>query len=88
MILKINKFFFQDINNLVFATAKPGAQNDDNTSIASSSDNEPERGHWASPVEFVLSCVNYAVGLGNVWRFPHLVFRNGGGKLFNYFFKK
>lgn len=69
---------FQDIDNIHFATAKPGTQNDDSTSI--SSENDPERGHWASPVEFVLSCVNYAVGLGNVWRFPHLVFRNGGGK--------
>lgn len=72
----------QDIDNIKFATAKPGAQNDDSTSI--SSENDLERGHWASPLEFVLSCVNYAVGLGNVWRFPHLVFRNGGGELYNF----
>lgn len=38
-----------------------------------------ERGNWGKPIEFVLSCLNYAVGLGNVWRFPHLAFRNGGG---------
>lgn len=38
-----------------------------------------ERGNWGNPIEFVLSCLNYAVGLGNVWRFPHLAFRNGGG---------
>lgn len=75
---KFYLFYFQDINNLNFATAKPGANDSDNASIIS--DDEPERGHWASPLEFVLSCVNYAVGLGNVWRFPHLVFRNGGGE--------
>lgn len=38
-----------------------------------------DRGNWGNPIEFVLSCLNYAVGLGNVWRFPHLAFRNGGG---------
>lgn len=41
---------------------------------------EPKRGNWGSQLEFTLACIGYAVGLGNVWRFPHLVYRNGGGK--------
>jgi len=38
-----------------------------------------DRPQYASKVELLLSLVGYAVGLGNIWRFPYLVFTYGGG---------
>uniref|UniRef100_H3CRA5 Transporter n=1 Tax=Tetraodon nigroviridis TaxID=99883 RepID=H3CRA5_TETNG len=37
------------------------------------------RGQWASKTEYILVVAGQVVGLGNVWRFPYLCYKNGGG---------
>lgn len=38
-----------------------------------------KRGQWSSNIGFILAAAGSAVGLGNLWKFPYLAGKNGGG---------
>uniref|UniRef100_A0A8C5P8I0 Transporter n=1 Tax=Leptobrachium leishanense TaxID=445787 RepID=A0A8C5P8I0_9ANUR len=40
---------------------------------------EEDRPAWNSKLQYILAQIGYSVGLGNVWRFPYLCQKNGGG---------
>ncbi|XP_029541794.1 sodium- and chloride-dependent GABA transporter 2-like [Oncorhynchus nerka] len=50
--------------------------------VPQSDEKMKERGQWGNKVEFVLSVAGEIIGLGNVWRFPYLCYKNGGGAFF------
>lgn len=37
------------------------------------------REHWGSRLGFIMATAGFAIGLGNIWRFPCVVGENGGG---------
>lgn len=54
--------------------------NDEQKITTTKEGESPER--WGNRFSFVIAAIGSAIGLGNFWRFPFLVFKYGGGSFF------
>ncbi|XP_037555084.1 sodium-dependent proline transporter-like isoform X1 [Dermacentor silvarum] len=70
------------MQNGSYTSLNKTADGDGRRKSSASAGSDDTRGKFGSRIESLLYCIGFAVGIGDVWRFPILVYQNGGGAFF------
>ena len=68
----------QDTSSRTIVRQKTDDFDEPTPALVSPDSAEPKRQQWGNKMEFFLVLAGYAIGIGNLWRFPYMVGKYGG----------